>query len=141
MNCPLQHKSGIKYCSKCCEDDESVLIVSSKRVNKEGEIKYAYTCRKCNTERARNYRATRRGKANIYKASYSSQKRNSLQTNARQKLNYQVKIGNIVKPSKCSICKETKRIHGHHNDYLKPLEVMWVCRQCHADIHRRLKVV
>lgn len=29
-------------------------------------------------------------------------------------------------------------IHGHHEDYKKPLEVVWVCFACHAIRHRRI---
>jgi hypothetical protein len=27
----------------------------------------------------------------------------------------------------------------HHPDYDKPLEVVWVCRSCHLDIHAEEK--
>jgi hypothetical protein len=51
-----------------------------------------------------------------------------------------VRRGKIIKPSICSICNcESKRIEGHHADYSKPLEVIWVCNQCHHNIHKSLK--
>ena len=31
------------------------------------------------------------------------------------------------------------KIQGHHFDYDKPLEVTWVCFECHKQIHKRKK--
>ena len=57
---------------------------------------------------------------------------------ARVILRKAVKEGDIFKPNYCSKCgvqKEKKEIHGHHEDYTKPLEVIWVCAWCHNKIH------
>ena len=48
-----------------------------------------------------------------------------------------VKRGDLQRPDSCPVCGSSeRRIEGHHKDYSKPLEVDWVCSQCHADIHR-----
>lgn len=52
-------------------------------------------------------------------------------------LRYSVGKGYIIKPKECSKCyKEWKIIDGHHEDYNKPLEVIWLCRPCHLQLHR-----
>ena len=38
----------------------------------------------------------------------------------------------VMKPDKCSECGATGRIHGHHEDYYEPLNVIWLCALCHA---------
>jgi hypothetical protein len=36
----------------------------------------------------------------------------------------------------CEICGKTEDIERHHEDYSKPLEVRWLCKSHHLDIHR-----
>lgn len=52
---------------------------------------------------------------------------------------YAIKKGELIKPENCSICNEKSKLDGHHVDYSKPLNVLWVCRKCHKAIHKRLK--
>ena len=57
---------------------------------------------------------------------------------ARSKLNYAIRTGKLVKPKTCSQCNRTtssRRLHGHHGNYTKPLEVIWMCSVCHGDQH------
>ena len=42
----------------------------------------------------------------------------------------------VIKPKNCSVCKDATNLHGHHKDYSKPLDVVWVCCKCHANIHK-----
>lgn len=48
-------------------------------------------------------------------------------------------VNNAVRDGKlgklpCAICGNPKS-HAHHTDYSKPLEVKWLCAQCHQRIH------
>lgn len=54
-------------------------------------------------------------------------------TMAREMLNRAVKTGKIIKPSKCSRCGKVGKITAHHPDYSKPLEVEWLCYECHRN--------
>lgn len=58
-----------------------------------------------------------------------------LKANARSYLNVYMKRGYIFKQS-CSICGSEKS-EAHHEDYNKPLEVIWFCRSCHLDFHKQ----
>jgi hypothetical protein len=43
--------------------------------------------------------------------------------------------GTLVRPSQCSKCDNKKNIQAHHEDYSKPLEIIWLCASCHAGLH------
>lgn len=48
-----------------------------------------------------------------------------------------VRYGRLLKPNACSNCGKKCVPEAHHRDYSKPLEVIWLCRQCHFDFHGR----
>lgn len=59
---------------------------------------------------------------------------------ARRAVAYAVRCGKIIKPDTCQRCSKPTPRHllgGHHEDYSKPLEVVWLCRACHGLEHRR----
>lgn len=50
-------------------------------------------------------------------------------------------VGNAVrkgrlKKTPCAICGGSERVEGHHSDYTKPLEVIWLCQIHHMAWHR-----
>ena len=57
---------------------------------------------------------------------------------ARSKVSYAVRTGKIIKPKKCESClKENLKLQAHHEDYTKPLDVMWLCVGCHNNHHHK----
>lgn len=61
---------------------------------------------------------------------------------ARRTLHEAVKRGRVVKPDSCEDCGqqfEKRLLHGHHEDYSKPLDVNWLCYRCHGKRHRPKK--
>lgn len=116
-----------------CKKENVPLVKTSKTKNRQ-----YFLCRECNTLKSKKYRMTVSGKDKAYKSSYKSQKIHKLETRARQLVRYYLNKGEIIKPNICSVCSLNKKIYAHHHDYTKPLEVKWLCRSCHADIHRKL---
>jgi hypothetical protein len=39
-------------------------------------------------------------------------------------------------PEPCSECGSTERVHRHHPDYRRPLDIVWLCSACHGAEHR-----
>lgn len=54
--------------------------------------------------------------------------------NARLELNRAVKRG-YPKPINCERCDADGRIHAHHYDYQRSLDVLWLCVKCHEWVH------
>lgn len=55
---------------------------------------------------------------------------------AIRKIREALALGKMVKPLECSMCGNSSgKIIGHHEDYDKPLEVMWLCLKCHKKVH------
>ncbi len=47
-----------------------------------------------------------------------------------------VKVGKLVRPDVCEGCGHESYVEGHHTDYSRPLDVVWLCRSCHGKAHR-----
>lgn len=54
---------------------------------------------------------------------------------AHNAVNNAVRDGRLEKPDACSSCGRVVRLEGHHDDYTKPLDVIWFCCRCHRRYH------
>ncbi len=52
---------------------------------------------------------------------------------AHSLVSYAVREGKLSRLP-CEFCGTTK-VHAHHKDYSKPLEVVWLCAKCHHRLH------
>lgn len=50
---------------------------------------------------------------------------------AQLRLQRAVRGGKILRPPQCDRCSKPCKPDAHHHDYAKPLDVEWLCRQCH----------
>lgn len=120
---------GIKhatYCSICQQSKAEMKYTFSK----DHKIQY-YHCRQCNTLRVKKYRDTENGRLNIRKAVYKSINKYPQRQKARIAVQYAVKKGKLEKPMFCEKCNIESKLEAHHEDYSKPLEVIWLCKGCH----------
>lgn len=108
----------------------------SKRVWADGTIVNRYMCRGCNTERKARYRKSASGSVKYKEAIYKSMAKYPDKVSARSKVRSALANGSITKPGTCSECNTLVKVEAHHKDYNKPLDVDWLCRQCHAGVHR-----
>lgn len=46
-----------------------------------------------------------------------------------------------LKKERCMICETWIGVEAHHQDYAKPLDVVWLCKSCHIDCHKNIVVL
>ena len=90
-------------------------------------------------ERHKSYKKTEAGKAATQKSRKKWLAENPEKRAAHVLLGSYVSTGRIDKPDVCSVCGAGGRIDGHHHDYSKPLDVQWLCRGCHVQLHRSIE--
>lgn len=62
--------------------------------------------------------------------------KNREKTKAHYIFNKAIELGLVIRPQKCSLCGVKCKPQGHHNDYSKPFEVVFVCHSCHSSLNR-----
>lgn len=108
-------KGGGLYCSIHC-------------LNVRNGRKYAENC---NGENNANWKGGLTNNRYAYKL--KDKQRHPVEHKAREAVKRAKKSGKII-PQPCFVCGEIK-VHAHHEDYLKPLDVKWLCSPCHRAQH------
>ena len=141
----------MKICSKCKSNKEPQQFYKGKR-KPDGLKSQCKVCHCGGNIRTRDkdehkkynrefMRRTRVIDPEKYRSRERLASRNRVKNNkteARMKLNSALKSRKIIKPEYCQQCNEKKRLTGHHADYSKPLEVEWLCYECHASRHSKV---
>lgn len=99
---------------KYYEENKEKLKQKQKEYNSRSEVKER------NAKRFREYR-----KDPEYR----------MKESARSAVNHAIRDGKLTNPNRCSKCGKDGYSEAHHEDYNKALEVVWLCKQCHEDIH------
>lgn len=90
-------------------------------------------------ERQREYDQSPAGKLAMARARKKWLEKNKHKRDAHILLGNAIRAGKVKKPKNCTMCGKGGRIHGHHEDYSKPFEVIWCCSDCHGHIHAKHK--
>lgn len=88
----------------------------------------------------RDYREKNRTKIRDYNRDYNRSWRLAHGTEKdtiRRKVCYAIEKG-ILKRGNCEVCGNIGA-EGHHFDYSKPLQVIWLCPVHHKAVHKNLK--
>ena len=134
-------------CSKCKQEKPTTEFYRERSL-KRG---FAYQCKVCKTEynkkyfeknRVRRlaqdkkyYRDNKEKKKKVHKAYREA---NRIKRSAHKKVEGALRSGVLKKPKVCSTAKcRNKKVEAHHNDYNKPLDVIWLCRGCHGQHHAK----
>ena len=126
-------KDGLQTRCKNCDR----LVSKKKRLSPQ----YKKTDRQWrlnNSESIKEYQKVwqKNNKIKVAKYQKTYRAKNRQKFNARMLLYKYVAKGKIIR-GRCAICNSGKSIEAHHEDYSKPLEVVWLCKIHHNEIHRR----
>lgn len=115
------------------------LLYECKRCHCDASMESAKRNRERSLERKRKWAriAYRRDPQKFLAANRLRAQRDLVKHRARKALEKAVQTRKILKPKACPQCGATdRRIEGHHTDYTKPLEVIWLCSRCHGEAHK-----
>lgn len=90
-----------------------------------------------------NFRTATKARANAFqktekgRAWFRKYAKNNPKHRARTTLNMAIKRGKITRMP-CLVCGKLPS-EAHHKDYSKPLEIVWLCKNHHTQIHNRKK--
>ena len=105
---------------------------------KEEYNKWMREYRKKNTQKFRDYQREYNRlwrKKNGYHTEYKWKKNNRIKVNAERLIQNYIKNGKM-KRQPCVICGKKNGL-GHHPDYSKPIEVIFLCPLHHKEIHKK----
>lgn len=117
---------GTLKCTSCKEylPATSEYFYRDRWAMKISSREFCYYCKNCRKEQEKRNRKYERRAVNI-----------PHKLKARKDVQIAVQRGILVKPKVCEQCKQPNYVYGHHPDYSKPLDVIWLCRECHTKVH------
>ena len=116
----------MKRCNTCLiEKDESMF---NKQNNNPDGLRYA--CRSCSNEYNRQWRKTEGARL----SKRMTEGKDRRKPRARWAVKRAEIRGDLIR-SPCMICGSDSDIHAHHDNYDKPLDVVWLCRSHHNERH------
>ena len=126
-----------------CKEQKEVSGFYIDRATSTGRMRRCIPCYKARRKDWVNpiveaRRVARFNKKNNYQLQAISRLKFPEKYQARQAVQNAVRLGKLNKPKNCLDCGLEKRLSGHHEDYSKQLEVVWLCAKCHEQRHHRV---
>ena len=112
---------------------------AEKNRSRSREIKRKWREKNPDKQRASEvaYREAHRDEVNKRNRQYERDNREK--KNCHRRVQVALKSGALIRPWRCPSCgKETRKVHAHHNDYSKPLDIWWLCSSCHVRLHKEI---
>lgn len=83
------------------------------------------------------YAKTEKGKIAAKKGTLKYKLKNKEKVKAHMLVKNEIKQGRLKKQP-CGRCQKTEKVHAHHESYLRPLNVVWLCPMHHKERHAEL---
>ena len=130
-----------KKCFKCGEVKPLTEFYKHKQMA-DGRVNKCRECNKMdvtkNRERRIDYyreydRARGARQTDDYRRKYCE--RFPVKRRAQHMVSNSIRDGKLFREP-CEVCGATERVHAHHDDYAKPLNIRWLCAAHHSQWHR-----
>lgn len=137
----------MKKCRACSKEKDLAEYYKHKQMS-DGHLNI---CKKCTKKRIASHRLhnieriraydRKRGKLSHRKElsienTRKARKRNPLYNKTHLAVSRAIKKGILTRPTICTKCNSHNvKIEGHHEDYTKPLDVIWLCIPCHRKLN------
>lgn len=123
----------MKTCRRCAQSKP----LGEFYRNKMMADKHLNFCMDCVRKRVREHRGVNVDRIRAYDRARGFRVYDRNKIRARQLVKLAINRGDLkVKP--CERCGFAVGVHAHHEDYDKPLNVIWLCRTHHAERHRKI---
>jgi transposase-like protein len=83
----------------------------------------------------KQYQETQKRKESLRAARKAWELNNPEKVRAKKAAKKAIEYGLIQRRNECEECQNQGKLHAHHDDYAKPLEVRFLCPQCHVNWH------
>lgn len=129
---PRMADGYLNKCKECAKTDVQLNYIK----NHDYYVQYEISRRdnpkrlKARRDHSRWIRKNDPERNKLYQSGYPKEKRK-----AANAVSSALRSGKIIKKP-CIKCGN-KKVQGHHYDYNKPLDVIWLCKKHHSEIHRK----
>ena len=135
-----------KICGKCKKEKPLTEFYPHKR---DG---FRSRCKDCHKDDLKEYRSTEgylsymrkylkmpkaRAHDRDWRKEYRKRPYVRIKTYAQTYVNHAIQSGRINREP-CSVCG-VKQAEAHHSDYNEPLLIVWLCADCHRELHKAIK--
>jgi hypothetical protein len=140
QRCLHRDRARERWNSLPLEERQAIIAKRDPEKRKFADVKRYYRHRDQRLAAMREWYRNNRDRA--HELTRESAARNPEKARCRNIFGAAIRNKKIKRGTECQDCGATGiRIHGHHEDYSKPLEVVWVCNACHGVRHRKWKDV
>lgn len=125
-------KDGLlSFCIECVKSR----VKAHRDVNLEQIKRYDRLRGKTEKRKLRNREYAKKHVKEHAKRIYEWRKRNLMKARAHCKVARAIRKG-ILNKQCCEVCSN-ENVEAHHPNYNEPLNVVWLCKQHHAELHRK----
>ena len=140
-------KRAVKRCTKCGHLKPLTAFSPAKgyRGGRDAQCRacraaYMREWRRRNLEHARAKARLQNRKRRDYFTAYYRTPGYRFKHAVRNVSYWAVEAGLLPRKDRCEHCGaggKGARLHRHHPDYSDPLRIVWLCTQCHGEVHRK----